>query len=1145
LQALAAKLAAIESSEAAAEEKEKHSNRIKAAVKWLESAAAFKSKAAQFKVAAETAPVRLTQIKQELERQLSPPVPSFKTGTPVPALEQQLSAAEAELKKAQAVLHQTQENMNSTAGAGRKAEILRQSTALAEKLKKLEADTASLAAETTAPGVRTEMRSQAEAIKAELEAVEAEKIRLEAAARLFPLERDIAQRNATWWEKMTSAWRDVVTKQRKHEAERQASEARKAVADAHPALREMAEGNARLAESRTSLTRKIGTLNGYLDAAKMQLTDIESKFEADSRKVETAGMTPAIGLHLRSRRDRMPSTREHQKRIAFAAEEMQKVQVELLELETDRANLGDIDARIKPMLQELSGVAGQLKPGQLEEMVRELFVSRKDYLDKLINDFKAYHDDLADLDVNSRKLTATIENYNSYIDTRVLWIRSGDPISLQDVDDSRKAVVVFTDLAQWKLLCTSVVNNVTSHPVAAGIGLLAVVLLLLFRGRLRYRLDTIGKTVADDQYLPTVEAIALTVVVAVLWPLIVWGAGWWISMNRGAGVLAADIGAGLKMTAYVLMAGQVIRAMLRPEGLARRHFHWEEDTITALKRPLTMAMVLGLPVVFLTTVLETHGDGVFRESLGRLAFIAGMLIFGLLTHRTFRVNRGLVPVWLNKLEVTWPYGFRHVWYTMATGTPVALAVLAALGYSYTAHQIVLYINQTFWVVVAIVLCNALISRGISVHCHRLTTGIEPDADGGPVADPVETTLEMENSVNDHVQIQPAALEEVVVETKEERKAFLVDAGAQIHKLLRVATIAACVLSAWYIWSGMFPALQVLDNVEVWATTATATETVVDADGVESAKEVTRRMPVTVADLLRCMIAATVAYVAVHRLPGLLQLTVLDRLPLDMGARHAVVIIARYALSLAGIVICGELISVSWSSVQWLLAAMTVGLGFGLQEIFANFVSGLIILFERPVRMGDLVTVGGVTGKVTRMQIRATTITDYDHRELIVPNKKFITDEVVNWTLSNPVTRFVIPVGISYSCDPTRGREVLTQLAMNHPLVLQEPAPVAVFKGFGDSTLDLELRAYIGSRDHFVAVTNELNTQIEKSFREAKLEIAFPQRDLHIRSVTTVESKTEKPVSDDAVTPKKPEPANPLKHSALDLLKVKADVKKAG
>lgn len=197
------------------------------------------------------------------------------------------------------------------------------------------------------------------------------------------------------------------------------------------------------------------------------------------------------------------------------------------------------------------------------------------------------------------------------------------------------------------------------------------------------------------------------------------------------------------------------------------------------------------------------------------------------------------------------------------------------------------------------------------------------------------------------------------------------------------------------------------------------------------------------------------------------------------------------------------------------AGLTVGLGFGLQEIFANLVSGLIILFERPIRMGDTVTVGATTGKVSRMQIRATTITDFDNRELIVPNKRFITDNVVNWTLSSPITRFVVPVGISYDSNPAEAHRLLLEIARNHPLIMSEPAPSAAFTGFGDSTLDLELRAFIAKRDDYVITLHEVNLAIEEVFRQAKIEIAFPQQDIHIRTIASaVEAAVPQKQTDD-------------------------------
>lgn len=257
--------------------------------------------------------------------------------------------------------------------------------------------------------------------------------------------------------------------------------------------------------------------------------------------------------------------------------------------------------------------------------------------------------------------------------------------------------------------------------------------------------------------------------------------------------------------------------------------------------------------------------------------------------------------------------------------------------------------------------------------------------------------------------------------------------------------------------------------------------------------------VTLVDVLLGIVLLAATGVAFRNVPGLVEIVVLQRLPLDAGSRFALSTVLRYAIAILGVVAAFGAMHISWSNLQWLAAALTFGLGFGLQEIFANFVSGLIILGERPIRIGDTVTVGTVTGTVTRIKMRATTITDWDRKELIIPNKSFITGEVINWTLSDPLLRLRIPVGVSYGADVRLAETVLKQVASEAKNVLAEPKAFVIFNGFGESTLDFELRVFIPHVEHLIAVRHDLHMRIIEAFRAHKLEIAFPQRDLHIRS----------------------------------------------
>jgi len=172
------------------------------------------------------------------------------------------------------------------------------------------------------------------------------------------------------------------------------------------------------------------------------------------------------------------------------------------------------------------------------------------------------------------------------------------------------------------------------------------------------------------------------------------------------------------------------------------------------------------------------------------------------------------------------------------------------------------------------------------------------------------------------------------------------------------------------------------------------------------------------------------------------------------------------------------------------------LGFGLQEIVANFVSGLIILFERPIRIGDTITLGDVSGTVSRIHIRATTLIDFNRKEIVVPNKTFITERLTNWSLTDQITRVQIPIGIAYGSDCDKAREILLEIARNNSLVLSDPEPMALFLEFGDSALNFELRVYVDSIGNRLPVINELNTRIHRRFADEGIEIAFPQLDVH-------------------------------------------------
>ncbi|MDA7888222.1 mechanosensitive ion channel, partial [Akkermansiaceae bacterium] len=236
------------------------------------------------------------------------------------------------------------------------------------------------------------------------------------------------------------------------------------------------------------------------------------------------------------------------------------------------------------------------------------------------------------------------------------------------------------------------------------------------------------------------------------------------------------------------------------------------------------------------------------------------------------------------------------------------------------------------------------------------------------------------------------------------------------------------------------------------------------------------------------------------LPAFFELFIFPRFDIDSGLRYAIVSITRYAfLAIVAIVIL-NILQVNFASLGWLVAALGVGLGFGLQEIVSNFVSGIIILVERPIRVGDVVTVGGQTGAVSRINIRATTITNWDRLEMIIPNKDFITKEVTNWTLSSALTRIVVPIGVAYGIDPDRVKKLLLKIAAEDDRITDDPAPMALFKSHGASSLDFELRVYVPELGNRVWVEDSLISSINRVLTEEGIEIPFPQQDVYLHQV---------------------------------------------
>jgi potassium efflux system protein len=248
-----------------------------------------------------------------------------------------------------------------------------------------------------------------------------------------------------------------------------------------------------------------------------------------------------------------------------------------------------------------------------------------------------------------------------------------------------------------------------------------------------------------------------------------------------------------------------------------------------------------------------------------------------------------------------------------------------------------------------------------------------------------------------------------------------------------------------------------------------------------------------------LLVGLVRWIRNEVLPGWIRKSSIER-----GAQEAIITISGYVGIIVAAIIGLSLAGFSFTNLAIIAGALSLGIGFGLQNIVNNFISGIILLFERPIRTGDWIVVGNTEGYVRRISIRSTQIETFDRADVIVPNSELISNQVTNWMLRDPWGRVIVPIGVAYGSDVEKVRELLLQIARAHPLAITDgirvSPPRVLFRGFGDSALNFELRFFIRNVDQRLATVSDLNFAIEKTLREANIQIPFPQRDLHLRSV---------------------------------------------
>ena len=892
-----------------------------------------------------------------------------------------------------------------------------------------------------------------------LSAIEQKRRYYSMSSELVQIQRDYYAKLVTQIEKQLASVRDTIGQRRIVEAEQQAEAATEAAeVDRPAAVAKLAESNAKLAQEQAEVVASTRTLVDTLEATSKKLIAITKEYSRSKERIEASGMTEAIGQQLRQQQELLPNLRDLNRTIAQGRKKKNAASYKLYELHDRRSAAvdGDIDERMAQIIEKVPAS----ERNNVASEVRELIEAERKILDSIIENYSSYKSRLTEVTAAESNLVNTTEEYAAFITKNVLWIRSCSLPVPADIGPTAGALAWSLQPKHWQEAGQIFWQRMQSSPVVGGFFLTGMCCLIYLQQRIRRKIRDIGllaenRTCIDFQL--SVKAVIYTFLLALPWPALMWFAGWWLDNPSNQSEFVRSLGINFQATALGLFLLELIRQVCRAKGLAESHFDWPKSCVSQLRWNTRLLLWAGLPLCLWLVGLELQNvQKLWSSTLGRVFFVTVMLLVAWSTYRMLLAQGSPFRhfVLRNKKRNTWH--FSSLWIPFVVCLPLLLAGLAVAGYYYTAQRLSLRLLQTVGLALALLVTGGLTRRWILLNRRQLAREQARQKRAAEAA-----------ATGEEAPIPTELVEETV---------DLAALGEQTNRLLQTILFVVGIAASWFIWHEVLPALSLI--------------------GEQSLPGFTLKW----GELIHFFLVVGVTYVMVGNVPALLEFVVLQHLPIDSGLRYAITSICRYVLVAVGLGLAYGALGFDSTSIQWLVAAMGVGLGFGLQEIFANFVSGIILLFERPIRVGDVVTLGEKTGQVSRIRMRATTIIDWDRKEYIVPNKDLITERLLNWTLSDQTNRITLNVGVAYGSDTDLACRLLLEAVEEHPLLLKDPAPIATFEGFGDSTLNLTLRCYLPNLEKRLPTIHDLHSAIDRKFHEAGLEIAFPQLDLHLRDV---------------------------------------------
>jgi potassium efflux system protein len=1051
------------------EERNELSESYRRTLSYLKDAEKSAARQKSYDIARGNAPGEAADLRGKLERssrQEKPTAPD--SGLSLDDLDQVIQSDRADLAAAESSLSETQ--AANAKELERPVKVRERLAELKQRDAELAADIQSATGEDTTGGIARSwlLAANAAAVKAEIAALTAEQLSRPMRQELLKARQDLDSHTINRLKEKIEVYEAAAGELRKQAAAKAQSQAlseQAELADRNPVVQALAERNTVLTAHTTKLTGELEVIRGQSRQAETRAQRYEEDLESSRRKLEVVGMSQAMGQVLREQQARLPRARYSRSDAQESGARISASSLRVLEYQDERRRLRNPDTYIVNLTRALP----EAEATQATPDLQQLASRRVELLERALEVENTYLRAMGELDFNNRRLQQAAEEYNSFISQRLMWIRSSSPLSLNTLAELPGHVAVAFSPSAWLDLLRWFILDATDSPVTMLLALGFALLIILrprFSRMVRETASVVGN-VDRDSIVFTARALLLTLLLALPWPYLLFASGLVAGTADPDLALAGAASTALMRISYYFLGIELLRKLVMPEGVMHRHFHWSEDALRAVGHRLFLLECIFVPAgglaIFSTYVSGAQVDTILTD-LALIIALGALVLFYLRVPRLFHSS---LENWAQisgrqRKQSTW--GRRAV-RAVLIGLPCLLILSVAAGYTNTAVRFMVLLLLTNVLFIVVMLVQDFGLRWLRILHRRLVRS--------------RRRKELEAARARRESAEGAEQEEF--ETGEPDPDAIDD---NARKLLSTTLTAIALLGMLGIWGSVLPALGILQSFELWQRTE-----IVDGGPVNVA--------VTLADLAWALVLGFLGYVAIQRVPSLLEVILRQRLKVATGTAYAAVTLFRYTLIAAVAIAVIAMLGGRWSQIQWAVAGLGVGIGFGLQEVVANFICGLIILFEQPIRVGDTVTVGQTSGTVTRIRMRATTIRDWDRFELLVPNKEFITGRLLNWSLSDALNRIVINVGVAYGSNLRQAMDIALGVAHDHPMVVADPEPFITFDDFGDNSLMLSLRCYLNSVENRITTASEVRTIINDRFNEAGIVVAFPQRDVHL------------------------------------------------